>query len=339
MKDEEISELARSGSFYGKSINGKIEETHISWVVLTDRYAFKIKKPVKLSFLDFSTLPLRRYYCEREVELNRRFTDIYLSYQPVTFSNGKWFVGSEADDVVDYCVVMRRLSTDKRMDILLKKDIIDEVLIRKLAHKVALFHKRATKVYAPFDLQRAKDTFNDILSIHDFLSLRLGHDYPHIVSRAVSWSNEFLQTHAARFQQRIDEGMQRDVHGDLHAGNIFLYPDPVIFDCIEFNDQFRHIDILYEVAYLCMDLESGHHRRFAEVFLSEYSDLFPLFDSAEDPLLFNYFKALRANVRAKVHAISAGQEDNEEDVVRHSNEVVRYIRLLNEYVLSSVTVP
>lgn len=331
MKDEEIGELARFGLFDGTSINGNIEETHISWVILSDEYAFKIKKPIKLSFLDFSTPLLRRHYCEREVELNRRFTDIYLSYQPITTSNGKWFIGAHDGDVVDYCVMMKRLEADKRMDILLNHETIDPVLIRKLAHKVALFHKNALKVFTPFDLQKAKDTFNDILSTDKFLSARLGPDYSDIISRAVSWSDEFLKTHAEHFQQRIDDGCQRDVHGDLHAGNIFLYPEPVIFDCIEFNDQFRHIDVLYEIAYLCMDFESGDHRRFAEVFLSEYSAQFSVFHSSVDWQLFNYFKALRANVRAKVHAISARQEENDDEFLRHSNEVIKYLRLLSEY--------
>jgi aminoglycoside phosphotransferase family enzyme len=227
---------------------------------------------------------------------------------------------------------MKRLATNRRMDIMiLQPDRIDSGLIRSLAQRVALFHKSALKVFTPFDLRVAKDTFNDIVSIRKFISSSLGNYFSDIISHGVSWANEFIDLHAYRFQQRIDEGFKRDVHGDLHAGNIFLYPHPVIFDCIEFNDQFRHIDVLYEVAYLCMDLEASQHKQLADAFLSWYSKEFDPFRSPEDRLLFNYYKALRANVRAKVHAISAKDENNPDDAIGHLNDVKRYLDLLNHY--------
>jgi aminoglycoside phosphotransferase family enzyme len=331
MTEAEINELARSGMHDGLLINGEVEETHISWVVLTQDYAFKIKKQLKLSFLDFSTLALRKLYCERELELNLRFTDIYLSVQPITKSDGRWVIGSQSGDIIDYCVVMKRLASEKRMDILLRTEIIDPELIRSLARRVAHFHKNALKVFTAFDLTIAKNTFNDILSVKEFIASSLGNYFSDIISHSVSWGNGFVESHAHRFQQRIDEGFQRDVHGDLHTGNIFLYPDPVIFDCIEFNDQFRRIDVLYEVAYLCMDLESGSRKQLAETFLFEYSKLFNAFNSSEDRLLFGYYKALRANVRAKVHAISARDENNPDDALRHLNDVKRYLKQLNQY--------
>ncbi|MBA4055803.1 MAG: hypothetical protein C0490_13890, partial [Marivirga sp.] len=253
MTETEIDELARCGTHEGRLINGEIEETHISWVILTPDYAFKIKKQLKLSFLDFSTLALRRFYCERELELNLRFTDIYLSVQPITRSDGGWLIGSHSGDIVDYCIVMKRLARNMRMDILLRTETIDPELIRLLARRVALFHKDALKIFTPFNRSIAKDIFNDILSVKEYMSSTLGTYFSDMISHSVSWSNKFVDLYANRFQQRIAEGFRRDVHGDLHAGNIFLYSDPVIFDCIEFNDQFRHIDVLYEIAYLCMD--------------------------------------------------------------------------------------
>jgi len=331
MKEEEVSKLAGFGIYEDSSIKGHIEETHISWVIITSNYAFKIKKPLKLSFLDFSTIELRKYYCEKEVELNKRFTDIYLSAQPVIRADGKLAIGGGGGEIVDYCVVMKTQSQDRRMDIALKQGSVNLNLIETLARKVALFHKHAVRIYTPFNLSIAKNTFNDILSIKEFVSSTLGTDFSETISNAVSWSDEFLTAHGRRYQERIAEGYKRDLHGDLHAGNIFLYPDPVIFDCIEFNDQFRHIDVLYEVAYLCMDLESGQYKQLAEGFVSAYTNHFPVFSSSEDRSLFNYFKMLRANVRAKVHAISASQEENPDNVLRHSNEVRKYLLLMKDY--------
>jgi uncharacterized protein len=332
MLQGEIDELALAVTFEDRTARGHVEETHISWVILTTEYAFKIKKPLKLSFLDFSTLALRKFYCERELELNRRFTDIYLSVQPITRSNDKWSIGYQSGEIMDYCVVMKRLANDRRMDVVLRTEAIDPELIRTLADRAAVFHKNALKIFTPFDLATAKATFNDIFSVKEFISSSLGANFSDIIACGVLWSDRFLTSHAQRFQERIDEGFQRDVHGDLHTGNIFLYPDPVIFDCIEFNDQFRQIDVLYEVAYLCMDLESGQHKRYAEVFLQAYSGRFEVFHSSEDRVLFNYFKALRANVRAKVHAISAKQEEDPVEVHRHADEVKKYLTLLSEYI-------
>jgi aminoglycoside phosphotransferase family enzyme len=333
MTEAEINELTLAVSFEGETVVGQLEETHISWVILTPEYAFKIKKPIKLSFLDFSTLALRKFYCDKELELNRRFTNIYLSVQPITKINNRWYIGSHSRATIDYCVVMKRMANDRRMDVMLQAETIDPELIGTLADRVALFHKNALKIFSPFDLAIAKNTFNDIFSVTEFVSSSIGTYYSDIVSRGIIWSDRFLASHARRFQQRIDEGFQRDVHGDLHAGNIFLYPDPVIFDCVEFNDQFRCIDVLYEIAYLCMDFESNRHNQFSEVFIWEYSKQFAAFGPAEDRLLFKYFKALRANVRAKVHAISARDEDNPADVLRHSNDVKRYLEQLNRYIV------
>lgn len=102
--------------FKNKRLGGKVEETHILWVILTRKNAFKIKKPLKLPFLDFSTLELRRKFCEREVELNSRFTDIYLSVLPVRLIDDQWSIGGEGGKLVDYAVSMKRMALTKRMD-------------------------------------------------------------------------------------------------------------------------------------------------------------------------------------------------------------------------------
>jgi aminoglycoside phosphotransferase family enzyme len=121
MSPLEIKEVEKGFQFGGKRLTAKVEETHISWVLLADQYAFKVKKPVKFSFLDFSTLQLRKKACEKEVILNRRLSSIYLRVVPVKFHKGSWHFGNRAGRIVDYAVVMRRLRSNKRMDLLLGK--------------------------------------------------------------------------------------------------------------------------------------------------------------------------------------------------------------------------
>lgn len=330
MLESEINELAEHGYFNGSQLQSKLEETHISWVLFTDKYAFKVKKPLKLSFLDFSTLELRKKYCEREVQLNSRFTDIYMNVVSLRYDKDKWQIGGKHGEIMDYAVQMKKMAAVKRMDKLLMKRKVTEESIHNLAVQVAGFHQKAERIYDPFSLTDAMGLFNDISGTKDFVSKELGPDYVSIIDNAIRWSNAFLKQHMRRFQQRIEEGFKRDVHGDLHSGNVFLYKKPVMFDCIEFNDSYRRIDVLYEVAFMCMDLEAFGQNKLSDAFLKEYNSNLPSFEVEEDKDIFNYFKCLRANVRAKVHALNAVQE-HEEAVKRHINETKKYLKLMSVY--------
>jgi aminoglycoside phosphotransferase family enzyme len=304
---------------------------HISWIILTRKFAFKIKKPLTLTFLDFSTPSLRKEYCERELVLNRRFSTIYLSVLPVRHEDNQWSISGPDDAfVVDHCVVMKRMAESKRMDRVIVSRPVNEELILALAKEIASFHNKAERIFTPFCLPEAQAEFNDIESVLGDV-IPLGVQFPEIIKRAVDWSDSFLTKHAGRMQQRIDHGLRRDLHGDLHCGNIFLYRTPVLFDCIEFNDRFRQIDVLYEIAFLCMDLEALHKKHLAEVFVNAYRLHFPVFQQREDHDLFLYFKCLRANIRAKVHAIQIRQADTADERGHQVRETTRYLRLMNTY--------
>ncbi|MDH4091147.1 MAG: hypothetical protein OEV74_19270 [Cyclobacteriaceae bacterium] len=331
MKAYQIEQLARHGLFCRQSVQGKVEETHISWVILSGKNAFKIKKPLKLPFLDFSTLHLRKYFCNRELVLNSRFSDIYQDVIPVQLNNGRFCLGKCQGKVVDYAVQMKRLMTAKRLDNVLRSGKPKIERIRLLAESTALFHHRAEIVHSPFNIKRARDTFNDIRLLHHFIQKAMGAGYAKRIARAVQWSDDFLSTHARRLQQRIDSGFKRDVHGDLHSGNIFLYRKPVLFDCIEFNDVYRQIDLLYEVAFLCMDFESFNQPRLADLFFKVYNKNMRCIEVEEDKRIFNYFKCLRANVRAKVHAMRAMQRRDSNEARDYLDEVRRYLLHMKEY--------
>lgn len=332
MSENEIRTLADYGTFLGRPVGGHIEETHISWVILTKKYAFKIKKPLKLSFLDFSTLAKRKKYCFRELQLNQRFSPIYLAVLPVRQAGASWIIGKGDGKAVEYAVQMKRMMLTKRMDKLLERKKVSRRDIQSLASSIASFHSRAEVVKTPFSLAKAKRAFNDIRSIMALSGAHLGKEYALVVKRSMAWSDVFLKKHARRIRERISMGFYRDIHGDLHSGNIFLYKNPILFDCIEFNDAYRRIDVINEIGFFCMDLEAFKQARLSQMFQREYHRAFPCFQTAEDERLFVYYKCYRANVRAKVHALAAIQAHDVDSYQHHVNAWQTYLALIANYI-------
>lgn len=326
--------LAKEGVYKGKRLEGQIEETHISWVVLCKRVVFKIKKPIKLPFLDFSTLAKRKKMCHNELILNKRFTDIYESVIAIRVIKAKFILGGDTGKIVDYAVQSRRLDTAKRMDNVLKRNQLLSADIVSLAKVVSKVHQHCPIVKSGFNLRHARKLFNDIGQEDSYISKNAGSAYGRIIRESIYWNNLFLEKHQTRLRERIEQGFKRDVHGDLHCGNIFIYRTPVVFDCIEFNASFRQIDVLYEVAFLCMDLEAYDKSLLAKMFIKEYNKIFKCISVPEDISIFNYYKCLRANVRAKVHILGAKQADTERERIVHVTEAKKYVLLMKKYMLT-----
>lgn len=307
----------------------EVEETHISWVVVCPQYAYKIKKPVRFSFLDFSTLSRRKHYCERELILNRRLTrDVYLNVVPVKKDGRHFFIGEGKGDTVDYAVQMRKLDSGRRMDLLIERNLVSKQDIEKLAERIARFHQDARIVSKGETLDLRKE-FNALLEVNEFLGKQLR---PLVgvedIYKAIAVSDSFLEAHASLFADRSP--FYRDCHGDLHCQNIFLTPGPVIFDCIEFNDQLRYTDVLNEIAFLCMDLEAYHKQVLAGYFVEVYNGMFPVIRSAEEWQLFNFYKSYRANIRAKVFILKAEKISGgeREEALKNAQ---KYLDLMNSY--------
>lgn len=338
MNKTDFESLVSSSSFSGEDLESAFEETHISWLAFSKSYAFKIKKPVKLTFLDFSSLPLRLKYCQRELNLNQRFSSIYLGVLPVREGIKGWFLGEGEGDIKDYAVWMKRMDSSKRMDKMLHANKVGLEEIRSLAGEIASFHETAQRIEKPFDYMESQNLFNDITSVSKVIKEQLGDDFAVMLSNAMRWSDDYLKVHQSHIQQRIDRGCQRDLHGDLHAGNIFLYTSPILFDCIEFNDEFRQIDLLYEIAFLCMELEADGHEDLSHQFLSIYAGLIPTLTSKEDFSLYNYYKALRANIRAKVAAIRLTNSDDPQGSAYDLSRLENYLKLMQKYMLADPAV-
>jgi aminoglycoside phosphotransferase family enzyme len=200
-----------------------------------------------------------------------------------------------------------------------------------LAKQVAEFHKKAEIITKDHNHEQAKRIFNDLTSVQEVVSREFGPDYLDVIPTLTGWSDRFLETHGKRLLQRSREGFKRDVHGDLHSGNIFIYKKPVLFDGIEFEDAFRQIDILYEIAFLCMDLEFYGRKDFSDLFLEVYNKALTCFPKEEDKSIFLYYKCLRANVRAKVFLLNSMSEQDQEKRTQELAKGKKYLDLATEY--------
>jgi uncharacterized protein len=333
MNEADIHQLVLSKNITGNDGEVEIKETHISWALLSGKLAFKIKKPVRLPFLDFSTVHHRKFYCEREIVLNSRFSKgIYLKVVPVKRYDGSISIDGSKGKIIDYAVMMKKLDASKQMDLMLKKNQVKKNYIPKLAKKVALFHKRSQIIKDDFKASMFKDLFAELSSYRNFIKKYFGRTYYDIVSKAEKRSEIFLNRHKNLFIERIKDGFVRDCHGDLHSKNIFLYASPILFDCIEFNDEYRYIDILYEIAFLCMDLEFYGKFNLSELFLKQYLSFSGLSLSKEEFQLFYYYKCCRANIRAKVSIIKLLEmKDEGEEFPNILSEIKIYLDLIKLY--------
>jgi aminoglycoside phosphotransferase family enzyme/predicted kinase len=275
----------------------RLIETHISWVLLAGRYAYKIKKALDLGFLNASTLESRRHFCNEELRLNRRLApQLYLGAASIGGSHVHpvW----SAHPAIEYAVKMRRFAPAKTFDHLIVRGKIEARHTNVLAGMLAKFHSGLPSVAADpanirIELAQNFSQLADLLPDADNLAT---------LQQA---SEQAYRDCQHLLKERGAQGYIRECHGDLHLGNIVLIGnEPVPFDGIDFNPALRHIDVMDEAAFLFMDLL--HHQRadLAYRFLNAYLEHTGDYASVE---LLNFYCAYRATVRAKVNAIRANQ--------------------------------
>jgi aminoglycoside phosphotransferase family enzyme/predicted kinase len=284
----------------------RVLETHISWVLLAGRHAYKIKKAVDLGFLDFTLLAARRFYCMEEIRINRRLApSIYLDVVPIGGSPEQPQLG--ITPAFEYAVRMRRFSTDKMLDRLLARGQVTSVHIDQLAETLARFHAglppaSADTTFGSREVVQAP-TLQNFEQLEPLLN-PADHDLLNKLRQASE--AEFIDL-APLIDLRRQQGWVRECHGDLHLGNIVLLGDsPTPFDGIEFNAELRWIDVMSEVAFLVMDLLYRNRDDLAWHFLDAYLQLSGDYEGIG---LLRYYLAYRAMVRAKIVAIRARQPD------------------------------
>ncbi|SEK85609.1 AAA family ATPase [Nitrosovibrio tenuis] len=280
-------------------------ETHISWVLLAGRYAYKIKKAVNLGFLDFVSLESRHFYCEEEVRLNRRLAPkIYLDVVPIggTLQTPEFGV----QPAIEYAVRMRRFPVSNELDKLAARDKLLPRHIDSLAATIARFHVNLPPAEINSTFGSAATIHSAVLRVFEQLRISLGgRQYKELVATLDQASEREYVQRKAHFERRHEQGFVRECHGDLHLGNIVLIGDqPTPFDAIEFDPRLRWIDVMSEVAFTVMDLLHVKLPELAYRFLNAYLEATG--DYRGIPLL-RFYIAYRATVRAMVSAIRAGQ--------------------------------
>jgi len=307
----EVSDMSSTADLlrpeaYGPLRPTKVElvETHISRVFLLDGDVFKIKRPVNLGFLDFTTLERREAACRAEVSLNTRLApDVYLGVVPVRLDPGGRASFCGDGPVVDWAVHMRRLPDAQRADVRLAHGQLDAPAIDSIARHLARFHADA-RTDGAVSAFGAPDAIARNVEENFAQTRGLIEMYDDEAAEIIRWQTAFLRGHAALFAQRAATGRVRDGHGDLRLEHVYLDAEdrPTIIDCIEFNDRFRFADVCADVAFLSMDLAAHGRVDLAERLLAHYAretndyDLYALVD---------FYESYRAFVRAKIAAFQA----------------------------------
>lgn len=282
-------------------------DTHISVVVLAGDRAIKLKKAVKLPFLDFTALETREWACRREVELNRRTApDLYLGVEAVRRRpDGSLGLGG-AGEVLDWVVLMRRFPDGALLSDVAARDGLSRGVLEELAEAVARFHAEATAVRTRGGAAAIRRVIaGNARTLDRFKGPVFA---PEEVDRVIADSLDLANAQAARLDHRRDAGLVRQCHGDLHLGNICLLDGrPVIFDCIEFNEDFAIIDVLYDFAFLLMDLHDSGLTGDAAIVFNHYMERAHDLDGLA---LLPLFLSMRAQIRAHVTATMADSAEN-----------------------------
>jgi hypothetical protein len=306
----------------------RLLETHISWVILTGDFAYKIKKPVNFGFLDFTSLARRRHFCDQELLLNRRLaSEIYLEVLPIS-SDGDAFMFGDTN-ICEYALMMRQFAQTDLLDRRLESGRFDPAWMDMLAIDIATLHSSEQS-------SGANPDFGDPLILRRHIEANLEVGARHIDVAIGRNSLAALRDYAERsltsmqepLSRRQSEGHIRCCHGDLHLRNITLLHDrPVAFDCIEFNDEYRMIDAMNDAAFLIMDCDARGHPELGLRFLSRYLE--QTGDYAGLALLPLYL-CYRAGVRGKV-ACLLGEEMPATEAEEQWREARHYFELATRY--------
>lgn len=287
-----------------KTRSVELIETHISWVFLTDQFVYKLKKPVRFDFLDFSTAELRREACENEVKLNRRLAPgVYLGVVPIVIkSNGQFAVGCDGLPI-DWLVKMKRLPAAAALDVMIHNDSVDEANVQQLAKMLAEFYKDLPPVTVTVDDYR-RSIEQHVRANREELGAGVHHLNRAKIQRMHAAQLFVLKLAPDLLDDRVRNGRIVEGHGDLRPEHIYFNPSPVIIDCIEFNREFRTLDVFDELAFLSMECDALGASGITDVVVGRYAE-----QSGDRPpqQLFDFYRLYRACVRAKVCSLRAEQ--------------------------------
>lgn len=315
----------------------KLLETHISWVVLTGGFAYKIKKPCKFDFVDYSTLELRHTFCLKELDFNRRLAaDLYLDVVPIyaDAEEGLHFGGDSRTQAVDsppieYAVKMKQFPQEAILSARLDHDQLIPHVIDRFGADLARFHEAVES--APTDLECVRlhhirhDAMDNLLALKQ--ALPRDSELRPLLDSLGTWTEEEFARREAAFQRRLDRGFVCRCHGDMHLNNLVQLDDRVTaFDCIEFNEEFQWIDVMSDLAFPVMDFSAKGRADMGSRLLSGYLEAREDWDGLD---VFRFYVVYRALVRAKVTWLDRTKHvliDTKDHIPRDTGPWEEYIR-------------
>jgi len=310
----------------------RLMQTHVSYVLLTGEYAYKLKKPVNFGFLDYSTLEKRHHFCQEELRLNQRAAaPLYLEVCPITQQGDGYHLQGKGV-AVEYAVKMRQFPQAALLSHLFEQGDVSEDLLRRLAARVADFHQQAETsdyIRAFGAVSRVRQAIDENYEqTVDFIG---GPQTQQQFDQTKAYTDRFFAERADLFRQRQDQGWIRACHGDLHLGNICYWQDQLLlFDCIEFNEPFRFVDVMYDIAYIVMDLVLRGRPDLTGQFLSHYVEQTGDWEGLQ---VLPLYVSRQAYVRAKVTSFLLQDPSvPEADRQQASATAARYYRLAWSYV-------
>ncbi|HJU59520.1 MAG TPA: hypothetical protein VJ583_07200 [Nitrososphaeraceae archaeon] len=324
-----INQLKKNTAYSHPAYNIKVLETHISWILLTGPFTYKIKKDVKFGkVLDFSNLLLRKRYCQKELMLNKLLCgNMYQSVVKVILENNvfKFAELNEKGEPFEYAVKMIEIPQKFRMDNLVKSGHVNKKTIKSLTDNLIKFHNssptnnKISKYALPMVMKKKLnenfETISQIGKIDPIIEYKM---------------NSFLEKNNDLFLKRITESKIRDIHGDLYLKNIFIIDDKFyLYDRIEFNDSLRYADVTEDIAHLTMDLEFHQRIDLAKYLINDYIQK----SNDENIIKLVYFMmCFKACIRAKVSFFRAQEVNNKKKKIIHIEEAKKHLKFAKKYI-------
>jgi len=324
-----VAFLSRPENYPEGTAAVEVVQTHMSCVFLTDGHAYKLKKPVRYDFLDFSTLDARRADCEEELRLNRRLAPgVYLDVVPLAWTREGGLILGGDGEAVEWLVKMRRLPRRLMLDQAMREGTVGRHDVRRLTLALADFYRRAEPV--AIDPGEYRRRFERGIRANQQALSAPAYGLPQTLLRSVAAGLvAALEKEASQLEGRVARRRIVDGHGDLRPEHVCLGPEPLFIDCLEFNREWRILDPADELAYLAMECECAGAPWIGEVAFDTYRE--SLGDDPPAPLV-RFYKAYRAGVRAKLSAWHLTDHPDPADQGKWIARAQRYLELANRYV-------
>jgi aminoglycoside phosphotransferase family enzyme/predicted kinase len=315
MNTKQLIEKLSDPNFYPHEVRGAVQvvQTHASIIFLTGDYAYKLKKPVNYHFLDFSTLEKRRYYLEQELILNKQVAgDIYLEVLPISEEQGQLSLKGTGT-AIEYVLKMKQFPQDCLLSQVFERGELTNLDMENLSKKVARFHRQASTsdyITSFGNLEIIKQAIDEnYQQTEKYIGFVQTHQQ---FEETKAYTDNFFANHWDWLQERQTKGMIRECHGDLHLNNMFRWQGEIqLFDRIEFNESFRFVDVIYDIAFTVMDLTARGREDLANIFLNTYLEQMADWEGLK---VLPLYLTRQAYVRAKVNSFLLDSETFSEQI-------------------------